>query len=99
MIFVAFQATQELYQDYLLQKEISALEEEAEKLESRRLELLEVAERIQSGEFLEEEARLKLGLQRPGEQVVVVQMEEEGGAEDQGPKSNPELWLEYFLRE
>src|SRR3989338_3492183 len=62
LIFIAFSATRELYQNYLLRQEINMLEQEAEKLETRRLELLEVAQKIQSGEFLEEEARLKLGL-------------------------------------
>jgi cell division protein FtsB len=97
-ILIAFSASRELYTNHTMQQEIRALEEEAVLLEARRLELLGLAEKLESGEFLEREARLELGLRRPGEQVVVVQPRALGeGRVDRGSRTNPQLWWDYFI--
>lgn len=89
----------EWYQNYTIQKEIRALEEEAARLEARRLELLGLTESFENGAFLEEQARIELGLQRPGETVVVVE-EPQGAAGERTLRApgNPTLWWEYFVR-
>lgn len=97
-ILIAISVGRELYTNYTMQKDIRALEQEAARLDSRRLELLDLAKKFESGEFLEREARLELGLQKPGEHVVVVQPATDGErSAARGPRSNPEHWWDYFV--
>lgn len=84
---------------------------EIERLEGRKLALTELVSRMESPDALDREARTRLGLKKPGERVIILrgadqQMESwqeydfenaeraEGGTAD----SNPERWLNYFLR-
>ncbi len=99
MILVAVSAGREFYRHYLIQQEIQALERQAKELETRRLEILDLAQKIQGGEFLEEEARLRLGLQKEGETAVVVKnlpTDDQDQKELIRSRSNPQLWLDYF---
>ncbi len=52
--------------------EIARLAKEAKRLENRNLEILELSKQLTEEEFLEREARLKLGMQKPGESVAVL---------------------------
>lgn len=55
-----------------LQEEIDRLESQAEELEARNIEMARMADRFSGSAMLEREARLKLNLKRPGEEVVVI---------------------------
>jgi len=92
-----------------LQHEIDELNREAERLEAGNMEMAKLGQRLLDGGMVEREARLKLGLRKPGEEVVVVRgIEEErsafadaggsvvGALADQ--RSNTRKWLEYFFR-
>lgn len=97
-ILIAISAGRELYNNYAIQQEIQGLEDQAARLEARRLEFLELTQRLESGEFLEREARLEMGLRKPGEQVAVVQPSEAGENRwERGDRSNPQLWWDYFM--
>ncbi len=84
--------------------EISALKAEAERLRVRNFEISALESSLSSGEFLEREARVKLGLQKEGEQAVVVRREAERpapGAESETAEalpawSNAKKWWTYF---
>ncbi|MFH1405075.1 MAG: septum formation initiator family protein [Patescibacteria group bacterium] len=56
-----------------IQQEISALQEQAQELESRNIQIFELGSLMQTESYIEREARLKLGLKKPGEEVVVIQ--------------------------
>ncbi len=99
VIMIAVSSGREFYRNYTIEREIRALERQSKELEARRLELLNIAARIQNGEFIEEEARLHLGLQKAGESTVVVRGTI-GTATQNAPSSasgNPRSWLNYFL--
>lgn len=55
-----------------VQEEIQSIAQEVSALELQRQRLTDLLERASTPEFLEREARLRLGLQLPGEQVVIV---------------------------
>lgn len=55
-----------------IDREIGALKSEAERLRVRNFQISALESSLSSGEFLEREARTKLGLQKVGEQAVVV---------------------------
>jgi cell division protein FtsB len=88
-----------------LQAEIDRLEAEAGELESKNLEIARLGRRFTSDEVVEREARLKLGLQKPGESVIIVRdvsPRPEGppaGAptSDEPPVSHAMKWWRYFF--
>lgn len=62
----------EILNHHQLNKEISALEQEIETMENRHSQLTDLIAYYESPDFLEKGARLKLGLRKSGESVVVI---------------------------
>jgi hypothetical protein len=89
-----------------IDREVRALREESERLRARNFEIASLHALIDSGEYLEREARTKLGLRREGEQVVVIRKEDARTAPDAQARlvdrglgegwSNPKKWLMVF---
>lgn len=71
-IMVVFGYGRAYYQDYLVTQEIQHLQDQAKKLEAKKMELLEVLKYVKSDSFAEEKARTELNMVKPGEQVLVV---------------------------
>lgn len=55
-----------------LAQEIKRLELEIEKLETRNSAILDLSKQLDDIESLESEARIKMGMRMPGEEVVVI---------------------------
>ncbi len=53
--------------------DIARLEAEARELEGKNGEMTTLIQRFQTTAFLEREARLKLNMQKPGEEVIVIE--------------------------
>ncbi len=94
-----------------MQREVDRLAAQTSAMEKQNAEVEDMGKRFSSGAMLEREARTKLNLQKPGEQVVVVRttgMEERAdiartkimdGAEAQlRPMSNVARWWRYFFQ-
>lgn len=88
-----------------IDREIRAMKEEAERLRVRNFEISALESSLSSGEFLEREARMKLGLQKAGEQVVVVRKDHETadpppheatGGSHPSEWTNARKWWTYF---
>ena len=89
-----------------IDREIQALREEADRLRIHNFQVSSLQASLDSGEFLEREARMKLGLQKEGEQVVVLRKEEyaasaplEEGSASRGLGEgwfNAKKWWNYF---
>lgn len=83
-----------------IDREIGALQQEAERLRIRNFEIARLQSSLDSREFLERQARLKLGLRKDGEQVVVLRKTEEPEPavlpEPRETWSNPKKWFMYF---
>lgn len=103
---VAWGFSGEFIRDRNAREEVDRLRARAEALEAKNLELAELGERYSTPESLERQARLKLNLRKPGEEVVVVRegagVPEDGPAparsQDSGrPRSNPQRWWHYFF--
>jgi len=84
LLFLTLSFGREFFRDYQIQHEIQALQDKAEELETRNLEVTQLNAGFETEMFLEEEARLRLGLVDPGEQVVVILDEQN----DQGSMIN-----------
>lgn len=60
------------YQGYQVRQEIARLQEEARRLEGKKIETLELLQYAQTKDFVEEKARTELNMIKPGEKVAVV---------------------------
>ena len=92
-----------------IDQEIDALKEEAAKAESQNSQFKKMIEYLESDQFAEEQAKLKLGLRKDGEQVAVITGLAEAatsvatataaGSTNTALGSNWRRWLDYFLAE
>ncbi|MDD3102320.1 MAG: septum formation initiator family protein [Patescibacteria group bacterium] len=105
LIFSLITAIQEINQQIKLKKELSKLEAQNSLLEKENKEAIDKIEKMQTDYFQEKVAREKLGLQKPGEQVVVITSQ--NTQTDQTAKSinksfnekisNLKNWFNYFF--
>jgi len=72
LAYVAYSASKVIYKKNQIQKEISALEEEAARIEKNNLDLKEKIAYFESRDFQEKEVRDKLSFQNPDENMVIV---------------------------
>ncbi len=88
-------------------KEIKELEEEIFRLETDNNDLQNFISHLNSEEFIEEQARLNLGMKKRGEEVVILKNEnidlfskklENNKNNDKEELSNPQRWWRYFFQ-
>jgi len=85
-----------------LNLEIKKLEATAKEIETQNLDILNLAKYLDTEEFLESEARTKLGLQKPGETTVVVNTPKDGSiatgtVAEAKETDNIVEWWKYFF--
>lgn len=107
LVIVTAAVVKEVVRKYQIQSDIHTLEQQAQALEQRNIELQGLITYLGSDTYKEEEARLKLGLQKPGESVVTVlgtSTDERPSVSSAGPEqstetrtTNPRRWWSYFL--
>lgn len=97
---VAF-VTFELYmQKRQVDSEIARLTEQSNNLSRDNGQLSELIKYLDTPEYKEREAREKLNLKKPGEEVVVLPEDDNDGqvaSAQAETQSNPEKWLSYFF--
>lgn len=100
-VFLLVNFLRAVKEDRVLADEIRRKEAEAAAIEQKNAELITQKQQLESEEYLEREARTKLGYRKEGESVLVI----ERGAADSGHiaagtgqrTSNPILWWRYFF--
>jgi cell division protein FtsB len=106
---VSFFLAKEYYRKKQIQNEIQKLEQEAAKIDRDNLEIQDKIAYLESRDYQEREAKDKLNLQNPGENVVVIkpgvakepvpQVENENLTQPMPPNvSNPQKWWRYFFK-
>jgi cell division protein FtsB len=96
--------------EYLREREIAhqiaSLQEENDRLEGKRLQFLDLIDKLSSQYYLEGQARTKEGLAKPGETLIVVDTGESaaqepgkvlGATDSLEGVSNPTRWFYYFF--
>jgi cell division protein FtsB len=73
IVLLSLSLGREVVRNYEIQSEIYQLQAQAESLAVKNSEISELYTAIQTESYIEREARLKLGMKKPGESVVVVQ--------------------------
>lgn len=102
LFFFGFNFVKEFIRNRQLNSEINKLEVMAKAAEAKNLDILNLAKYLDTEQFLETEARTKLGLKKPGEEAVVVNipdMETATGTavENKIEISNAKKWWLYFF--
>ncbi|PIR73708.1 MAG: hypothetical protein COU40_00975 [Candidatus Moranbacteria bacterium CG10_big_fil_rev_8_21_14_0_10_35_21] len=106
IIFISTKIYQEFDKKNKIKKEIEAMEVQAEKIGKENLNIQEKIAYLKSRDFKEKEAKEKLNLQNPDENLVVIKpgIISEITPEDNSPKkqvvqqiSNPLKWWKYFF--
>ncbi len=104
--FLIFNLTKETINRRQINEKIRSLEGEVKSLESENFILADTLTEWQSGNRLEKEARLKLGLKKEGEKVIIINREaDENGffaptvlsASEEKEISNFQKWRSYFF--
>lgn len=112
IVFLGLSLGREAVRNRSISSQIAELQAQAEALTARNIEVSELKTAMQTEVFIEREARLKLGMKKPGETVVVIGEEAKGvqGTSDASdplgyvienqaavPIANPTRWWYYFF--
>lgn len=107
---VGISTVRETYREWKVDQEIRQMQAEVERLEGRKLGLVELLQRLDSQDALDKEARTRLGLRKPGERVVILRGLEGSPQTWETPnavladlpppdtRTNAERWFDYFFR-
>lgn len=105
-VFISFAYGRAYYQDYQVRQEIQQLKDEVKRVESKKIETLEMLKYVKSSAFIEEKARTELNLIKPGEKVAVIEGETknipkiEAKLEPENIEmSNPAKWWHFFWQD
>ncbi|MFA5076383.1 MAG: septum formation initiator family protein [Patescibacteria group bacterium] len=102
LVFLAISLSRELSRRYYLESQVKSLKNEIVNLESQNQEFSQLVDYFQTQGFTEREARLKMGLKKPGEQVIIINEPgyTAGSAQDNldiEGLANPQKWWYYFF--
>ncbi len=89
-----------MYQSWKVNKEVENLRNQIKELKEANQEYTQKLIYYQSPSYREKIARERFGLQKPGEEVVVIVPEEKPKSEEvkeEDKKTNPEKWWDYFF--
>lgn len=106
LLFLAINLAKSGLKSQEISQEIVSLEQEIQKLEKNNLEVKELIEYFNSTAYIEEKARIDLGLKKEGEKVVIVDDLINKKTFDSNPTtdregtelSNPQKWWQYFFK-
>ena len=109
IVFFLFSAVKDYYSQEDLREDIDILESQISSLETEQYDLANTFSQVQSEDFVETEARTRLNLRKPGENVIIVSSDEvvqklndkggETGIKEllEDKDSNTLKWWEYFF--
>jgi len=106
IVLISFPLARSISKRYQIDKEIKDLDKEITDVETKNKDLKQLINYLESDQFVEEKARLNLGLKKQGENVVVIKdtalanssSTPGGGGEDSSRNfSNTKKWWNYFF--
>ena len=77
IVFLGVSFGREIIRNHSIGSEITRLQEQADSLAAQNIEISELKTAIQTESYIEREARLKLGMKKPGETVYVIQQQQD----------------------
>jgi len=113
LIFFSTNLIKEIINRRDLKKEVGSLQDEINYLENRNQDLAKLIDYFEGLDFVEKEARTKLNLRKPGEQIIIVNEDEPLEIADNNSQAeiinnfmandaehftNSERWWNYFFK-
>ena len=100
LIFSFIKVSKEVLLRYEINKEISALDTKLNSLEEKTEKMNNLITYLQTDEYIEEEARLKLNLSKPGEKQINLTARPSSSSEieEKDPRTNINKWFDYFFK-
>jgi len=107
IIYIIFLLGKTVWQNFDINHQIGSLEDEINQLEEENKKLDNQMKYYQSTTYKEQEARLKLGYQKPGEKVYVLpnqgknqetQSESSNNSENKDTRPNYLKWWEFLFK-
>jgi cell division protein FtsB len=99
--FVGWSLAHEVNQGGRVSSDYQDLEKQITSLEKQNQDYSDVINKLGTSGFVEREARVKLGYQKPGEQVLMIKDAASAAvavsAGDDSTLSNPQKWWRYFF--
>ncbi len=83
IILISIPLSKNISQRYKINQQVKQLQQEIANLQNKNVDLKQFVSYLESNQFVEEQARLKLGLKKEGESVAVVETQP-----NQGNKQN-----------
>lgn len=87
--------------NYRINSEIMELQKDINQLENQNQEFTQLIEYLKTDSFIEQEAKLKLGYKKEGENLVIIPQQEIGEENEISTNyqtmSNPAKWWVYFF--
>jgi len=90
-----------LYQSYLVRKEVSDLKSSLTQMQESNKQLGQQIVYYQSASYREKIARERMGLMKPGEEVIVILPEEKKQVAEKDPEDglpNYQKWWNFFFK-
>lgn len=113
LIVIVYQTARVVYKTYETETQISALQSKINANVKKREQLLELQKLLQNDFFAEREARVKLGMKKANEHIVVITSQDKNYTRDASPIknkikqvgssntktiiNNPRSWWDYFF--
>lgn len=107
LLLVGVSTLRETYQGWTVDHQIQALQAQADSLEGKKMELVRLTDNLASPDYVDVEARRRMGWKKPGERVVVLAGYTAGAASSTASQvavhastpeeSNPQKWWGYFF--
>ncbi len=107
LLIVGVSTARETYQEWKVDQEIKAMQSQVESLEGKKLQLTDLVQKLNAPDALDKEARARLGLQKPGEKVIVLKgldatasvrgASAPPSTDADASVSNPGKWFHYFF--
>lgn len=109
LIFLGVSLSKEIVRRLEISQRIQNLKSEINEVEEKNIELSDLIDYLESESFRERELRLKLGMRKEGEEVIILPKnlntngEEEGEATPEEVLKNvnqsfPQKWWDYFFK-
>jgi hypothetical protein len=111
LLLVGVSTLRETYRGWTVDREIQALQAQADALEGHKTKLLQLSDSLANPDQVDLDARKRLGMKKDGEQVVVLSGYDASTtwSDDTGELaalpppppvlSNPQRWWQYFFHE
>jgi cell division protein FtsB len=100
-LYLLYAVGKTLYQSYLVRKEVEDLKISIAEMQQSNKELSEKIIYYQSPSYQEKIARERMGMQKPGEQVIVILPEERPKEVNEDPDAglpNYQKWWNFFFK-